>query len=64
MVVRLAGLEGLALLSAVSIMENAHVVFMAFFIIAMGGLFLNYPSINNLEKTIQLSTSEAQDLRK
>ena len=64
LIIRLAGWEGLALLSAVSIMENAHVVYMAFFIVAMGSLFLNYPSINNLEKTIQLSSSEVQDLRK
>lgn len=64
LIIRLAGLEGLALLSVVSIMENAHVVYMAFFIVAMGGLYLNYPSMKNLEKTIQLSSSEAQELLK
>jgi len=53
-----------ALFSAVVIMAIPHVVYMAFFIIAMGGLLINYPSINNLEKAIPLSSSEAQGFRK
>ena len=64
LIIRLASREALALFSAVAIMANPHVVYMAFFIIAMGGLLINYPSINNLEKAIPLSSSEAQGFRK
>jgi hypothetical protein len=64
LIIRLAGWEALALFSIVAVMENPHVVYMAFFIVAMGSLFINYPSISNLEKSIPFSSSEAQDLRK
>lgn len=64
LIIRLAGWEALALVSIVVVMANPQVVYMAFYIVAIGGLFLNYPSIRNLEKSIPISSSEVQDLRK
>ena len=63
LIIRLAGWEALGLFSIITMMENNNVVTLAFFIVSIGGLFLNYPSISNLEKSIQLSSAEIQELK-
>jgi hypothetical protein len=63
LIIKLASWEALALFLIVAMMEGASIVILAFFIVTMGVLFLNYPSISNLEKAIQLSSSEVQMLR-
>ncbi len=63
LIIRLAGWEALGLFSIITMMENNNVVTLAFFTISMGGLFMNYPSIGNLGKSIQLSAAEAQELK-
>ena len=63
LIIRLAGWEVLALFSVVSMMQGTSVVILAFYIVAIGGLFINYPGINNLDRAIQLSSSEVQKLR-
>ena len=63
LIIRLAGWEALGLFSIIAMMENNNVVTLAFFIVSIGGLFMNYPSINNLGKSIQLSSAEIQELK-
>ena len=63
LIIKLAAWETLALFLVVSMMEGATTVILAFYIVTIGVLFLNYPSINNLERAIKLSSSEVQMLR-
>jgi hypothetical protein len=64
LIVRLAGWEALGLFSVLAMMDNNNVVTLAFFILSIGGLFMNYPSINNLGSSIQLNPEEIQELKK
>ena len=51
LIISLAGWEAFALFLVVSMMEGTSIVILAFYIVTIGVLFLNYPSINNLEKS-------------
>jgi len=62
LIIRLAGWESLGLFSIIAMMENTNAVVLGFFVVSMGGLFMNYPSINNLGKSVQLSSAEIQEL--
>ena len=63
LIIRLAGWEALGLFSIVAMMDNNNAVILGFFIVSIGGLFINYPSINNLGSSIPLSPEEIQDLK-
>lgn len=63
LIIRLAGWEALGLFSIITMMENNNAVVLGFFLVSMGGLFINYPSINNLGSSIHLSPSEIQEMK-
>jgi len=63
LIIRLAGWEALGLFSIIAMMENTNAVILGFFVASMGGLYMNYPSLNNLGKSVQLSSDEIQALR-
>ena len=63
LIIRLAGWEALGLFSIIAMMENNNVVTLAFFVVSIGGLFMNYPSIGSLATSIQLSATEVQELK-
>lgn len=44
LIIRLAGWEALGLFSVVTMMVNNNAVILGFFIVSIGGLFMNYPS--------------------
>lgn len=63
LIIRLASWEALGLFSIIAMMGSNNIVTLAFFIVSIGGLFMNYPGINNLGKSIQLSSAEIQELK-
>ena len=63
LIIRLAGWEALGLFSIIAMMGNNNVVTLAFFVVSIGGLFMNYPSIGSLAKSIQLSATGVQELK-
>lgn len=63
MIIRLAAWEALGLFSLIAMIDNNNIVVLAFFVISICGLFMNYPSIKSLGGSIQLSPEELKELK-
>ena len=63
LIIRLAGWEALGLFTIVAMMDNNNIVVLAFFVLSICGLYMNYPSIKSLGSSIHLSPGEIQELK-